>query len=393
MRLGSLSPPPPLLTPRARPGKLEGLTLLRSLLMTLAAASLVAAVAAAPAARQPRARKVLAPTGFPGWQTHNVTSPVVVRDAARGLWRMYYTGSATDQVSDSAWDLHVTGVATSRDLARWSRPDDYEPVLIGARLLEGDVVDLGVTGPPRFDAIVASVTSVTRDAGQWRAWYTGWNGDERPLGGGRVEPVHFRIGEATSPDGLRWTKRDGPGAGGSAVDLGGEGAIDSMSASHPAVLHIGGTYHLWYEAYDGRAWRIAHAESTDGRAWRKTGAALEPGEAGALDALGARHPTVRPAAEGYELWYQGRSRAAPAFHVLRARSADGRAWTKVAGEVTLHPDPPLAGDERVHAGSVIARPDGTLLVFFAKETAALREGPWGPVKERRTAIFSEAVKP
>ena len=369
------------------------MTLLRSLLMALAAGSLVGAVAAAPPAPAPRARRVLAPTGFPGWQTHNVTSPVVVRDAARGVWRMYYTGSATDQISDSAWDLWVTGVATSRDLTRWSRPDDYEPVLIGARFLEGDVVDARTTGPLRFDGIVAAATSVLRDGTRWRAWYTGWNGDERPLGGGRVERVHLRIGEAASPDGLRWMKRDGPGAGGSVLDLGGAGAIDGVSAAHPAVLEIGGVYHLWYEAYDGRVWRIAHAESRDGTVWAKTGAAIEPGAADALDGLGARHPAVRPVAEGYELWYQGRSQAAPAFHVLRARSGDGRGWTKVAGEVALHPDPPPSGDERIHAGSVIARPDGTLLVFFAKATAVSRDGPWGPVKERSTAIYSEAVRP
>jgi hypothetical protein len=59
----------------------------------------------------------------------------------------------------------------------------------------------------------------------------------------------------------------------------------------------------------------------------------------------------------------------------------------------LHPDPPLGGDERIHAGSVVARPDGSLIVFFAKETAVSREGPWGPVKERTTAIYSEAVRP
>jgi hypothetical protein len=380
------------LTPLPGAGKLGGLTLLRLAALPLAAATLMSAVLAASPPVAPSARKVLAPTGFPGWQTHNVTSPVVVRDAAKGVWRLYYTGSATDQISDSAWDLWVTGVATSRDLVRWSRPDDYEPVLIGGRFLEGDVVETGPAAA-RFDAIVASATAVLRDGAQWRAWYTGWNGDEHPLDGGRVEQVRFRIGEATSPDGLRWSKRDGSGAGGAALDVGPAGAIDAVSAAHPAVLKVEALYHLWYEAHDGRTWRIAHAESRDGSTWTKAGAALEPGAAGALDALGARHPMARRLADGYELWYQGRSQDAPAFHVLRARSADGRTWTKVEGEVALHPEPPLAGDERIHAGSVIPRPDGTLLVFFAKETALAREGPWGPVVERSTAIYSEAVRP
>ena len=363
------------------------MTLLSRALVGLASVGLVAAApSAAPA------RKVLAPTGFPGWQTHNVALPVVVRDPGTGLWRMYYTGSATEQISDGAWDLWMTGVVTSRDLVRWRYPADYEPVLMGTRFLEGDLVGLG--GAPRpFDGIVASVTSVLRDGPQWRAWYTGWNGDERSLGGGRVEKVRLRIGHATSPDGLRWTKRPGPAEEGSALGLGGLGAIDALAAAHPSVLKVGLTYHLWYEAWDGDTWRIAHARSADGLAWTKDGVALEPGSGEALDALGARHPVARKTGSGYELWYQGRSRSAPAFHVLRARSADGVTWTRDPGEVALHPDPPLGADERVHAGSVLARPDGSLLVFFARERATAQAGTWGPVEERTTAIYSQTVRP
>jgi hypothetical protein len=365
------------------------LSSLRRALLGLACASLLAA---APAPKAARARKVLAPTGFPGWQTHNVAFPFVVRDPVSGLWRMYYTGSATDQTGDSAWDLWMTGVVTSSDLARWTYPDDYEPVLVGRRFWQGDLVLLD--GRPRaFDAIVAASAWVLRDGGSWRAWYTGWNGDERSLGGGRVEQVHFRIGHATSPDGLRWTKQAGPAEEGSTLGLGGPGAIDALAAAHPSVLKVGTTYRLWYEAYDGHTWRIAHATSADGLAWSRQGTALAPGEGDALDALGARHPVVRKTASGYELWYQGRSRSAPAFHALRARSADGVTWAKDAREVALHPDPPLQDDERIHVGSVLPRPDGSLVVFFAKETATSRAAAWGSVTDRTTAIYSEIVRP
>jgi beta-1,4-mannooligosaccharide phosphorylase len=366
---------------------LEALSSLRRAVLGLACASVLAAAPAPPPARE-----VLAPTGFPGWQTHNVTFPVVVRDPARGVWRMYYTGSATDQVSDSAWDLWSTGVVTSRDLARWTYPEDYEPVLIGQRFLEGDLVDWSGREPP-FDAILAATTSVLRDGTEWRAWYTGWNGDERSLGGGRVEQIHSRIGHATSIDGVRWTKRPGGAELGAALGLGATGTIDALSAAHPSLVKVGTTYHLWYEAYDGRAWRIAHARSADGLAWTKDGAVLEPGVEGALDALGARQPVVRKTSAGYELWYQGRSSSRPSFHVLRARSADGLTWTKDAQEVALHPDPPLKEDERIHVGSVLPRPDGSLLVFFAKETAAPRAATWGTLVDRTTAIYSETVRP
>jgi hypothetical protein len=321
-----------------------------------------------------------------------VTFPVVVRDPARGLWRMYYTGSATDQVGDAAWDIWSTGVATSRDLERWSYPDDYAPVLTGPRLHEGDLLDLSGR-EPAFDAILVAATSVLRDGAQWRAWYTAWGGDERALGAGRVEPVHSRIGEAVSADGLVWKKRPGAGEQGAALGLGAAADIDSMSVGHPSVVKVGTTYHVWYEAYDGRTWRIAHARSADGMSWRKDGIALEPGAEGALDALGARHPVARRTATGYELWYQGRSASRPSFHVLRARSPDGTTWTKDPGQIALHPDPPVKEDERIHVGSLLPRPDGSLLVFFAKETANARAATWGTLVDRSTAIYSEAVRP
>jgi hypothetical protein len=368
------------------------LTLPRRALVGLAGVLLVAAAPAPPAGAPPSARKVLAPTNFPGWQTHNVTFPLVVRDPARGVWRMYYTGSATDQVGDGAWDLWSTGVVTSRDLVRWTYPEDYEPVLIGRRFLEGDLVDLSGRDQP-FDAVLAAATSVLRDGTGWHAWYTAWNGDERSLGGGRVEQVHSRIGHATSTDGLRWTKRPGAAELGAALGLGAPGSIDAVSAAHPSVVKVGTTYHLWYEAYDGHTWRIAHAHSADGLAWTKDGALLEPGAEGALDARGARQPVVRQTAAGYELWYQGRSSSRPAFHVLRAHSADGLTWTKDAHEVALHPDPPLKDDETIHVGSLLPRPDGSLLVFFAKETSATRAATWGTLEDRTTSIYSETVRP
>ena len=77
------------MTPREGAGKLGGLTPWRRALLGLAGACLVAAAPVAPVAA-PSARKLLAPTDFPGWQTHNVTSPVVVRDPAPPGWKITY---------------------------------------------------------------------------------------------------------------------------------------------------------------------------------------------------------------------------------------------------------------------------------------------------------------
>jgi hypothetical protein len=252
-------------------------------------------------------------------------------------------------------------------------------VLTGPRLREGDLVELSGRERP-FDAILVAATSVLRDGAGWRAWYTAWGGDERSLGAGRVEQVHFRIGQATSPDGLVWTKRPGAAEQGAAVGLGADGGVDAVSVGHPSVVKAGTTYHLWYEAYDGRTWRIAHARSTDGSAWQKDGVALEPGAAGALDALGVRHPVVRPTAAGYELWYQGRSASRPAFHVLRARSPTASRGRRSRPRSQLHPDPPPKDDERIHVGSLLPRPDGSPARVLRERDGGDARGDVGPAR-------------
>jgi len=338
----------------------------------------------------PSAVRVLSPTLFPGWQTRNVADPVVVRDPVRGL-RMFYSGSATEQRSDAAWDLWATGAATSGDGRRWTWVDGgYEPVLVGHLFHEGEVVDASVRSAA-FDFLEARAGSVRREGARWWMWYTGWNGDDRAMGRGRSEKVHFRIGAAVSADAVRWTKRPGPSEAGAVLGLGPAGSLDAMAAGSPAVIRDGPSLRMWYEAYDGTTWRIAEATSTDGLAWTKAGVALEPGRAGALDERGARHPVVVALARGYELWFQGRSASVPPFHVLRARSADGRRWRKLEGEVVLHPDPPATAEEEVRVGSVLARPDGARDVYFAKETTAARTLAFGTVSRRTTAVYAEVV--
>ncbi|HEV7502756.1 MAG TPA: hypothetical protein VGQ33_22215, partial [Vicinamibacteria bacterium] len=197
---------------------------------------------------------------------------------------------------------------------------------------------------------------------------------------------------ATSPDGVVWTKRPGPDEGGSVLGLAAPDG-ERLSVGSPSVVREGTLFRMWHEAYDGATWRLAHATSLDGIAWTETGVVLEPGPPGSLDEAGVRHPVVLASPSGYELWYQGRSRSSPAFHVLRARSADGRNWRKLEGEIGLHADPPARADEEVRVGSVLARPGGAREVFFSKETTTARAAAFGVVSSRTTSIYAEVVAP
>jgi hypothetical protein len=358
-------------------------------LRVLSALLALAAASAAAAPPPEDAREVLAPRFFPVWQARNVAFPFVLHDRAAGLYRMYYAGSGAAQFNDSAWDQWMTGLATSRDGVSWTLPDDYEPVLRPYRFATGEVTERARS--ERFDAMAAFGVCVLRDGGRYLMWYTGWNGDDAVDAAGRARPVHERIGLATSRDGARWTKVDGDAGAGAVLGLGPAGSADAQAAGQPFVLREGTGYRMWYEAFDGRTWRIATARSADGRAWTREGVVLEPGDPGTRDALGARNPVVIKRGGRWELWYQGRGTAAPSSHVLRAASDDGRRWTKLGGELQL--DPPLRGDEAVHVDSALVLPGGAVRLFLAREKTLRRKAAWGTVESPSFHIYSARVDP
>ena len=351
----------------------------------------VTGIAAVPAAR-PRATLVLSPTFFPGWQARGVFHPFVLHDARKAAYTMYYSGKGSVQIGDSLSDTWATGMVTSKNGRDWQFPDDYEPVLLPRRFLEGDVVDRDASSSV-FDSLFAFGACVLREGSAFRMWYTGWNGDtSTPDAEGRAQRLHFRIGLASSRDGLSWKKQPGEAGGGAVLGLGGRGQPDAESASHPSVLAEAGGYRMWYECDDGRLRRICAARSADGLAWTTQGVVLDPGGSGAADERGVGNPLVIRRKARYELWYQGKSRMAPTSHVLRATSPDGSVWTK-AGEVPLHPQPPVSGDEEIHVDSILVKADGACQVFFAKEITATRSLVWGKVDSRSFHIFSETVRP
>ncbi len=337
--------------------------------------------------------KILKPTFFPGWQCHNVCYPFVIPEPGTGRYRMYYAGSATEQINDSFADQWVTGYVTSAaDTTAWTYPINYEQVLFARRFMEGDVVDRDETASV-FDSIYAIGACLMVEGSTWKVWYTGWNGQTEPTGPGTCKKINFRIGYATSPDGIRWTKVADSAGAGAVLGLGQAGEADSKGAAHPHVMKISGAYRMWYEGYDGTTWRLMAATSSDGQAWTKQGVVLNPGGAGSLDERGLRNPLVLSRKGSYELWYQGQSAAAPNYHVLRATSPDASTWTKATGEVTLHPDTALTGDESILVDSAIVQPDGKVQVFFAKQTTSSRTATYGTLTRRSYCIYTEVVNP
>lgn len=373
---------------------------------------IVLCLGAACASDSPSSKLALAGT-FPwsSWEYDYVFYPAVVYDAADNKYKMFYSATGVAQTGDSMWDLWHIGIATcpGTDTFAWSRIDDnYEPVLRSSKFYEGDVVN-----PPdqktRFDYIFAYGACVIKDGAAFKMWYTGWNGKSEHVGNGITRKLNQRIGYATSPDGMNWTKLSGPGTGECILDLGAAGSQDAKGVGQPYVIKEGDSYRMWYEGFDGSVWRIFYAVSPDGIKWTKQGAALNPGETGSLDQLGARNPVVITRKGKMELWYEGQSGtgAYPSqYHVLRAVSADnGASWTKEPTEVSLHPvKPNEPGDTtpwdvndptaRVHVDSIIkVQADGSCQVFYDKQVFSTMDMNFGKMKQNRYWIYTEVVNP
>lgn len=134
-----------------------------------------------------------------------------------------------------------------------------------------------------------------------------------------------RIGYATSPDGLHWTKNP------SAVLSSGTVTTDQdyKSVGHPTVILKDGVYYMYYQGQDNaNVIRIFRARSTDGITWTKeTGAVLDV-TAGGLDAKGVNSPSAifDVSDNKWKLWYSGND--GTYLRTFYAESTDGRAFTK-----------------------------------------------------------------
>lgn len=345
---------------------------------------------------------ILSPHFFPGWQAQHVTHPFVLyEEGTPGRYRMYYAGSSSTQVNESLWDQWVTGVVTSSDAVNWQYPENYEQVLFATKFMEGDVVDPDEQARI-FDSVFAIDAVVLKDAALYKCWYTGWNGETREMGGGLSDKINFRIGYATSADGLTWKEVKGTAGAGAVLGVGGKGDSDQLGVEDPYLLKENGTFRMWYVGYDGKNRRIHYAVSTDGVTWTKKGIAIALGGRGELDESGARSPVVIRRSGEYELWYLAESRGNRKFHVVRASSADGKSWQK-KGEVLLHPEVPapswpwsalsLTGRERIVLGNIIVRADNSCQVFYAKEFTASRKATYAELTAPISYIFTERVDP
>jgi beta-lactamase class A/predicted GH43/DUF377 family glycosyl hydrolase len=168
--------------------------------------------------RKHEANPLLVETHDGRWDSVYIAEPVVLYNGSH--YEMWYNGASGNTET-------LIGYATSPDGIRWTRYEGNRPVL--------------QVGPERaWDDFAVARAYVSYDGEQYKMWYEGHDSST------------WRIGYATSPDGIHWERSaDNP-----IVDLGPEGTWDSIVASEPYVLFDGSTYRLWHSGYDGDKYRV-----------------------------------------------------------------------------------------------------------------------------------------
>jgi predicted GH43/DUF377 family glycosyl hydrolase len=322
---------------------------------------------------------------LPGdWDGSQVRYPHIIHDG--GTYKMWYIGLDAFQVGQF-------GYATSPDGITWTKYGG-NPVL-----------EVGAAG--EWDAGTLEGGNVLKDGSMYKLWYSGQDAQGT-----------WRIGYATSGDGISWTKYSGnpilePGPqpwrnglvmhpyvikDGSMYRMWARTAGDDGSgwtdyfayATSPDGINWtwhsanpilakdweewmwrpfvlpGGTYQMWYSVWSADEGHISYATSPDGLAWTKHGSPVLSGTVGEWDESFATDPYVLFENSNYSLWYDSNTA------IGLAASSDGIAWTKSAANPVLTPGAPTVWGQpvvRVDNDGAVVVLDGFTITNGAGEEA------------------------
>ena len=258
---------------------------------------------------------VLVDEPFGGWNEATVYEPNVIHDGS--LFHMWYT-SSNDPLLPGPIHIHH---ATSADGRTWLKDTDHNPVL-----------SPGAGGS--WDYKWVDSHCIIRVDTLYHMWYAGCN-----LNG-------VRIGHATSPDGITWTKDvNNPvltfGALGSWEYPADDGRVEG-----PNVIYDGSTYHMWYSGGNHSRWQIGYATSADGVSWTKYegNPVLKRGATGDWDdtSVGFCSVLLDTVTSTFRMWYSGSDQYLVYNDSWRAvgqigyaTSPDGITWTKHDNPATM----------------------------------------------------------
>ncbi|UCG68632.1 MAG: hypothetical protein JSV09_12610, partial [Thermoplasmata archaeon] len=210
------------------------------------------------------------------------------------------------------------------------------------KTLGNPVLDVGAPGS--WDDTFAYFPSIFYDGSIYHMWYSGFDGS------------NVRIGYANSTDGLTWKKY----TGNPVLHLGSPGSWEDFNVHYPMVLYNGTTYQMWYSGFDDWNYRIGYATSPDGLTWTKYGGnpVMDMGAIGSWEDTYVAQASVIYEGATYHMWYSGLDSFGEG-RTGYATSSDGISWSKYAGNPVLDLGSPGSWDDnRAYTPNVIF--DGSL---------------------------------
>lgn len=159
-------------------------------------------------------------------------------------------------------------------------------------------------GPPgAWDDKDINGASAIFDGTDYQMWYSGHNSG-----------IDRRIGYASSSDGINWTKYNQDISGNSdyVLSAGLSGTWESRGVLLPSVVLHDSEYEMWYAGYHSQ-FKIGYATSPDGITWTKHegNPVMDLGQSGTWDDAVAYRPNVVIDGNIYKMWYSGASSGAP----------------------------------------------------------------------------------
>lgn len=224
------------------------------------------------------------------WDGAGVFAPAALKDQQEGTYKMWYSGQ------DAAGTWRIGYAWTCNSALTWTKhltpilepggPGEWDESVRSPVVVKEEVLLAGALPQPVGPSCTYTYT--------YKMWYAGQDA-----------AGVWRIGYATSPDGVNWTKyEDNP-----VLEPGVFGSWDESGVLAPYVLQVQEQYGMFYVGLDGALTkRIGYALSDDGVEWTKLSSRnpmLGPGEADAWDGEAVDEPSVLLDGSAYKLWYAG----------------------------------------------------------------------------------------
>jgi predicted GH43/DUF377 family glycosyl hydrolase len=252
----------------------------------------------------------------------------------RQTWEKYEGNPLFNQIEGpaSTWNKIVTNKAMNGGHVLWDGAEyklyiggfDEEKFSIG--LATSSNLESGWTwytgnpvltpGPDLWDAHDVGSPCVIKDGETYKMWY---------LGSPDIN-INWKIGYATSSDGITWEKHPNP-----VLEFDG-GIWENYSLSAMYVIKDGDTLRMWYADEGFSVSGIGCAKSTDGITWIRSNEnpVLRPGTIFSWDDVLVTVPSVILEDGKYRMWYWGigDSQGGPPWQTGYADSDDGVKWEK-----------------------------------------------------------------